>query len=37
LWGGFVDGAIESGLRESRRVIAALKPHRNATGQGELS
>lgn len=23
LWGGFVDGAIESGLRESRRVIAA--------------
>src|SRR6266568_4599041 len=24
LWGGFVDGAIESGLREARRVAAAL-------------
>jgi monoamine oxidase len=24
LWGGFIDGAIESGLRESRRVAAAL-------------
>jgi monoamine oxidase len=26
LWGGFVDGAIESGLREARRVAAALTP-----------
>jgi monoamine oxidase len=26
LWGGFVDGAIESGLREARRVAAALAP-----------
>ena len=25
LWGGFIDGAIESGLRESRRVVAALR------------
>lgn len=25
LWGGFIDGAIESGLRESRRVIDALR------------
>ncbi|MGR4010297.1 flavin monoamine oxidase family protein [Leucobacter sp. 1207-22] len=24
LWGGFIDGAIESGLREARRVAAAL-------------
>ena len=24
LWGGFVDGAIESGLRESRRVARSL-------------
>jgi monoamine oxidase len=24
LWGGFVDGAIESGLREARRVAAEL-------------
>lgn len=24
LWGGFIDGAIESGLRESRRIIDAL-------------
>ena len=24
LWGGFVDGAIESGLREARRVASAL-------------
>lgn len=24
LWGGFIDGAIESGLREARRVVAAL-------------
>lgn len=24
LWGGFVDGAIESGLREARRIAAAL-------------
>jgi len=24
LWGGFVDGAIGSGLREARRVAAAL-------------
>lgn len=24
LWGGFIDGAIESGLREARRIIAAL-------------
>ncbi|MFC6235700.1 flavin monoamine oxidase family protein [Leucobacter soli] len=26
LWGGFIDGAIESGLREARRVIEALAP-----------
>ena len=26
LWGGFVDGAIESGLREARRIAAALRP-----------
>ena len=26
LWGGFVDGAIESGLREARRVAEALQP-----------
>jgi len=26
LWGGFVDGAIESGLREARRVAAELAP-----------
>lgn len=26
LWGGFIDGAIESGLREARRVHAALAP-----------
>jgi monoamine oxidase len=26
LWGGFVDGAIEGGLREARRVAAALAP-----------
>jgi monoamine oxidase len=25
LWGGFVDGAIESGLREARRVAAELR------------
>ena len=25
LWGGFIDGAIESGLREARRVIDALR------------
>ncbi|WP_125098318.1 flavin monoamine oxidase family protein [Leucobacter chromiireducens] len=25
LWGGFIDGAIESGLREARRVAAALR------------
>ena len=25
LWGGFIDGAIESGLRESRRIIDALR------------
>ena len=25
LWGGFVDGAIESGLREARRAAAALR------------
>ncbi|MHA3684070.1 flavin monoamine oxidase family protein [Leucobacter sp. HY1908] len=25
LWGGFIDGAIESGLREARRVIDALQ------------
>lgn len=25
LWGGFIDGAIESGLREARRVSAALR------------
>ena len=24
LWGGFIDGAIESGLREARRVAAEL-------------
>jgi monoamine oxidase len=24
LWGGFIDGAIESGLREAKRVITAL-------------
>ena len=24
LWGGFVDGAIESGLRESRRIVTEL-------------
>ena len=28
LWGGFIDGAIESGLREARRVAEALKPQR---------
>jgi monoamine oxidase len=22
LWGGFIDGAIESGLREARRILA---------------
>ncbi|QBE49341.1 flavin monoamine oxidase family protein [Leucobacter triazinivorans] len=27
LWGGFIDGAIESGLREARRVAEALLPH----------
>ncbi|QZY53270.1 flavin monoamine oxidase family protein [Leucobacter tenebrionis] len=27
LWGGFIDGAIESGLREARRVAEAIKPH----------
>lgn len=27
LWGGFIDGAIESALRESRRVKAALSSH----------
>ena len=26
LWGGFIDGAIESGLREAWRVIEALRP-----------
>ena len=26
LWGGFVDGAIESGLREARRVAETLQP-----------
>ncbi|MBO1900853.1 FAD-dependent oxidoreductase [Leucobacter weissii] len=26
LWGGFIDGAIESGLRESRRILDALLP-----------
>jgi monoamine oxidase len=26
LWGGFIDGAIESGLREARRVAAELSP-----------
>lgn len=26
LWGGFVDGAIESGLREARRILTDLKP-----------
>ncbi|MFV0432701.1 MAG: flavin monoamine oxidase family protein [Leucobacter sp.] len=26
LWGGFIDGAIESGLRESRRITTALRP-----------
>jgi len=26
LWGGFIDGAIESGLREARRVAASLLP-----------
>src|ERR1700745_3482434 len=26
LWGAFVDGAIESGLREARRVAAELAP-----------
>ena len=26
LWGGFIDGAIESGLREARLVSAALAP-----------
>ena len=25
LWGGFIDGAIESGLREARRVVDALR------------
>ncbi len=32
LWGGFVDGAIESGLREARRVAAELvtEGHRGA-------
>jgi monoamine oxidase len=25
LWGGFIDGAIESGLREARRVAEALE------------
>ncbi|MBL3699814.1 flavin monoamine oxidase family protein [Leucobacter luti] len=25
LWGGFIDGAIESGLRESRRIADALR------------
>lgn len=25
LWGGFIDGAIESGLREARRIIDALR------------
>lgn len=25
LWGGYIDGAIESGLREARRVIDALR------------
>jgi monoamine oxidase len=24
LWGGFVDGAVESGLREARQVAAEL-------------
>ena len=24
VWGGFIDGAIESGLREARRVAAEL-------------
>lgn len=28
LWGGFIDGAIESGLREARRVSEALAPHK---------
>ncbi|QIK63086.1 FAD-dependent oxidoreductase [Leucobacter viscericola] len=27
LWGGFIDGAIESGLRESHRVLEELRPH----------
>ncbi|QIM15787.1 FAD-dependent oxidoreductase [Leucobacter insecticola] len=27
LWGGFIDGAIESGLRESRRIITSIQPH----------
>lgn len=26
LWGGFIDGAIESGLREARRIAEALAP-----------
>lgn len=26
LWGGFVDGAIESGLREARRILTDLRP-----------
>ena len=26
LWGGFIDGAIESGLREARRVAESLRP-----------
>lgn len=26
LWGGFIDGAVESGLREARRVASALSP-----------
>ena len=25
LWGGFIDGAIESGLREARRIIGVLR------------
>lgn len=26
LWGGFIDGAVESGLREARRIIQLLLP-----------
>ena len=25
LWGGFIDGAIESGLREARRILADVR------------